>query len=292
MGEIAAVASLRKRITSSVPDQWVRPLRRIARFADQAIGLPLSPFRKGSIATFHVGRCGSTVLGGLLGQHPRIYWDSEVYYKQWALDGFRSSGFDSARFIRQQMWKARTRYYGFEFKILQDQHLAIIGMDLPAYTAQLIAEGVTHFIVLERRNYLKRMASQYVGSKTGIRQIERGSGPAVTPVRLDVASCGFGEMQNPKPLIDCLVEIDQAYRSLETLLAGRNVLRLTYEADILEHGPEVAYRKVCEFVGLEPVAVQVRNRRTNPFPLSEMLENFDEVAAVLRDTPFAWMLDD
>ena len=31
---------------------------------------------------FHPGRCGSTVLGNLLNQHPSIEWDGEIYEPQ------------------------------------------------------------------------------------------------------------------------------------------------------------------------------------------------------------------
>ena len=39
-------------------------------------------------------------------------------------------------------------------------------------------------------------------------------------------------------------------QEVETLLAGKNVLNLTYEDDI-EQDPQRAYHSICEFVDME-----------------------------------------
>jgi hypothetical protein len=57
------------------------------RLAEAAWRLPqrmllkplLERMRPGNVMMFHAGRSGSTVLGDLLGQHPRVFWDSEIF---------------------------------------------------------------------------------------------------------------------------------------------------------------------------------------------------------------------
>jgi hypothetical protein len=67
-------------------------------------------------------------------------------------------------------------------------------------------------------------------------------------------------------------------------------LHLSYEEDIVAD-PLRAYSRVCEFVGIEPAAPRVDLVRTNPFSYDAILDNVDEVRAVLKDTKYAWMLD-
>ena len=45
----------------------------------RALSHVLNPFRPGNILIIHIGRCGSTVLGKMLNEHPMIYWASELY---------------------------------------------------------------------------------------------------------------------------------------------------------------------------------------------------------------------
>ena len=77
-------------------------------------------------------------------------------------------------------------------------------------------------------------------------------------------------------------------QEVETLLAGKNVLNLTYEDDI-EQDPQKAYRSICEFVNMEATKASVNYNKTNPFPLKDIIENFAEVKAALHNTPYEWM---
>ena len=77
-------------------------------------------------------------------------------------------------------------------------------------------------------------------------------------------------------------------QEVETLLAGKNVLNLTYEDDI-EQDPQKAYRSICKFVNMEETNASVTLSKTNPFPLKDIIENFAEVKAALHNTPYEWM---
>lgn len=49
---------------------------------------------------------------------------------------------------------------------------------------------------------------------------------------------------------------------------------------------------MCRFLGIAPAPVGVRYARTNPFPLRELLLNYEDVASSLRPTEHAWMLEE
>jgi hypothetical protein len=66
---------------------------------------------------------------------------------------------------------------------------------------------------------------------------------------------------------------------------------LFYEDDI-QSDPTVAYCKVCHYLDIDPGEPSVSLERVNPHPIREVVENFDEVAALIADTPYAWMLED
>ncbi|PJF28066.1 MAG: hypothetical protein CUN53_01670 [Phototrophicales bacterium] len=51
------------------------------RLYNNTVGRLTAGRRLGIVAMLHLGRTGSTVLGDLLNQHPKILWDSEIYYR-------------------------------------------------------------------------------------------------------------------------------------------------------------------------------------------------------------------
>ena len=67
------------------------------------------------------------------------------------------------------------------------------------------------------------------------------------------------------------------------------MLQLTYEEHI-SIDPTVGYRAVCDFLGLQAPPVVMRLRKTNPFPLQDIVQNWDEVVDALSGTEYAWML--
>ena len=62
--------------------------RKIKKFIRAAIAPLLIPLtrilrrrNKNNVCIFHNGRCGSTVVGNLLGKHNKIHWDGQIYAK-------------------------------------------------------------------------------------------------------------------------------------------------------------------------------------------------------------------
>lgn len=281
--------------TSTAATKIAGGLRRIQRHVHPAWKvwrIPLSACCRGRIAMFHMGRCGSTVLGDLLNQHRHIFWDGEVYHRMY--DGtLRELRFtrDPVSVLRWRMRKSGRRFYGFETKFLARQHLVpgLINMDLPDYLEQLRRFDFSHIIVLRRTNSLRFLTSNLVAlarKQFHIAQVQKSK---LTRIRIDVDDVATGT--EARQIVDAFAEIDATYQRLLALLEQHHTLSLTYEDD-LQSDPRVAYHRVCEFIGIEPQSVSPRLGRTNPYPLSEVIENYDDVVRALVDTPYEWMLED
>ena len=64
---------------------------------------------------------------------------------------------------------------------------------------------------------------------------------------------------------------------------------MIYE-EAIEPSPQLAYGQICEALGLESEPVRVRLKRINPEPLAQLISNWEDIAALLAPTRFAWML--
>lgn len=243
----------------------------------------------GHIAMFHIGRCGSTVLAEMLKQHPKVHWDSEIYEPHGELFykyGVRANAGDPIGFLRQRMASASKPHYGCEVKPYQARLVELpMGKLIEAFDAL----GFRRFVLLGRRNSFRKIVSSLIAIATQRWHVPAGTAVPLTRLRLDVHS--VRTEYTDKPLLEFLRGYRDDMRDIETRLAGRQVLKLTYENDI-EADPTVAYRKVCDFLGFSPMPATIRLGRTTPFLLRDVLENYDEVAAALRGTEFEWMLED
>jgi hypothetical protein len=145
----------------------------------------------------------------------------------------------------------------------------------------------THYIILERRNYLRTIVSILSAYKSSV---WHHSGQAKLQ-KIEIPVEGFVLEYFTAPLLTHLEIFEDEFKQLYTLLDDVPLLRLTYEDDIADD-PYVGYRRTCEFIGVQSRDVSVRLSKVNPFPLRDMIINYDQVADALRDTRFAWMLDE
>lgn len=230
----------------------------------------------------HVGRSGSRVLASLLDQQPRVFWDGEIFepdHRIWR------PGRDPLSVLDRRRRLAGRRWYGFELKFF---HARLVGVPFPELVEGLFERGFERFVVLRRRNTLRKVVSSI--RLHAERRSHRRTGEATLKrFALDVGDVRID--RDRKPLVDYLEDYERQFERLDALLAGREVLRLTYEEDIAAD-PTRAYRRCCEFLDLAPRPVSVTYGRTNPFPLEEILLNWSEVEEALRGGPFEWMLRD
>lgn len=241
----------------------------------------------------HHGRCGSTVLASLLKQNPKIHWANELYmpvFMGWQL---RNNGVevvgemvgDPIRILKRSMTGALNKYYGFEVKPF---HLKHIGYTTKDYVEKLESLSFDHFIILERKNKLRSIVSSIIAHQhENMYHLDTNEKPKVKKAYVDIDEVRVDF--NAQPLIKYLEEYEEQMQHLRELLKEKNLLVLTYEEDI-QSDPVDAYSKICVFLNLKCSDVLINYGKTNPYPLREMIENFDEVQSELKGTSFEWML--
>lgn len=211
--------------------------------------------------------------------------DGEIYGgdpKKWT-PGHEKKPLD---YLREQAQAAGGRIYLFEMKFF---HAGVIGMKFEDFVHTLFEEGFRWFIVLKRRNFLRKVISSRIAFQSRTWHLPKEERVKHTRLTLDPDNVPIDLMS--QPLVAFLQSYQRDFEKLDALLAGRLVLRLTYEEDI-QDDPLVAYGRVCDFLGIERRPAVVRYGKTTPFPLKEILVNYAEIDRSLAGTPFHWMLED
>ncbi len=280
------------KITSITNNPW-----KVTRFIAghwRSLFSDIDKTRSVNIVMFHVGRCGSSVLGDLLDQHPQIYWDGEIYERliqsKEASIGktlFSKHGIaeNPIRYLARRMKRAGKKAYGFEVKFF---HLKYFNISMADYIGELKKNGYNHFIILERKNYLKTITSAIIAHETGKYHKGKTNKAEISRVKLDVENIKID--RGSRPLIEYLQDYRRSFEELRSLLGHSNVIELTYENDIYDD-PQIGYRRVCDSLAIGSFKKTVlRFGKTNPFKLEELIVNYDEVETCLIDTEFEWML--
>ena len=253
-----------------------------------------SLLRPGAVAMFHIGRCGSTVLADLLRQNKKIFWDGEIYqaHCNWLeskgiiLSPNSLRGQSPFELLQRHMRFSGARYYGFEIKFY---NLRCYGIGTQVFVDKIEKLGIDRFILLERRNYLRKIVSSVVAEKTGEYHLRISSNPKLVRVKIEIDELDLD--YDRKPLLDHLRGFRDDVLNFQRLMHGPGFLKLTYEDDIMDDPVKTSVR-VSKFLGVPPITGMIRYHRSTPFPLRDVVVNFREVEAALGGTEFAWMLND
>lgn len=260
-----------------------------ARGAQQAMYRLLhGPAQQTRVAMFHAGRCGSSVLVDLLNQHSEMRWANEIFENM--LPAFYNMSADKrakAR-IAAAIHPANSQYFGFETKYLPEQHLRpeLANKSLDDYLKLLTHFNFGHFILLDRKNHLRRAVSISIGQQTQ----QWHSDSPTTPNTITLQTENIISYGQAYSLLDFFDALDSGHKKAQDMLQKKKLLELCYEDDI-EHDPLVGYNKCCRFLGLTPVNVAVRLQRQNPKQLADILLNYEHVANLLTGTRHEWMLN-
>jgi hypothetical protein len=244
------------------------------------------------IAMFHIGRCGSTVVANLLAQHRNIFWANELYepiFKQWDRlnPNFTQPGVMPMlpiEYLKKSMSKSNA-IYGFEIK---PYHLRLIGMPFEEYLKEIEILGFRHFILLDRRNKLRKIISSVKAKGSGIYHLRKGSSPQFEKIKIPIDNIRIDN--ESKSLLRFINDYQRDVDLINEILKSKTFLRLTYEDDI-EDDPLKAYSAICEFIGVKTINPTISLSKTTPFPIRDLVENFDEVASCLSNSPHKWMLE-
>lgn len=258
-----------------------RELRFVLKRSRKSAGTTEAPR---SVVMIHIGRSGSTALGDLMDQHPDIFWDGEVWRDMVAAGLDQPiSGNDFHSFLEKRKRVAGGLIYGYEVKFF---HIGSLADSLEGQLEVLERLGPTEFIVLERKNYLRKVISSVKASRT-----TRWHQPAGSVAALEKLAISPDKLRidgKDTALLPLLRAYEEDFQNLRQCLTGRKHLWLTYEEDLAE-SPLRGYQKIADFLGIEPVPVKVQYGKTNPYPVKDVIENYEEVVASLEGTGFEWM---
>jgi hypothetical protein len=263
-------------------------------------------------------RTGSHMLAQALNSSPHITCFREVFngrldFVQFGVEGyddFRSADIalrknDPIRFLHERVFcrhPEEIRAVGFKFHY--GHH-----WDFPGLLDALVEDRDIKVLHLRRRNALRTLVSLKFAEKTGIwleaetkatranllkalrhpfkaagrvrRSLQRPDQPKARP-RPRVAV-------SPEELLEFTVQMNMRAKSFDELFQQHPSMTVFYE-DLVDQ-PETAYGRAQTFLGVEPASLTVTLRRQNPEPLRELIENYDELYAALKDTPVASLLD-
>lgn len=251
------------------------------------LGAPSAP--PTGVVIWHVGRCGSSVLGQCLSQHPAIQADNEIL-NRWMPQQRGEQPLPELELELQQVRRHRRKpVQVVEIKFLTAQHPGLFGLNAIELADRLSCYGWSRHVVLERSNLLRRMVSHCIGQQTQRLHLSV-SEPSPTPRPITIPLEAITVGMETRSLVDWLDVMTVAYQDLRQGLASRGgFLDLNYEQH-LQKDPLVGYRLICENLGLPALSARVGLQRTNPFPLKDLIVNYEELSALLTPTVHAWML--
>ena len=248
-----------------------------------------SIYRKTKVAMLHPGRCGSTVVGSLLNQHHLFYWSGEPFEKLMGKGPLKQEKVVDV--IKEREQETISKIYSFATKYPRGMHLSedCMNQSIPDYISLLTELGYKKFILITRRNHLKRVISILKGRQTGVWHSKVITEKAEV-IEIPIHDFEYGINQKSS-IIDYFQIMDNEVALVKDCIGGKPLIHIEYETDI-EEDPLEAYRKICEFVGIKSLSPVVKLKKTNPFPLKDMISNFDELKKYLEATPYAWMLNE
>lgn len=252
--------------------------RTSAEVTSRTMGLLTKPLRETNVAMFHIGRCGSTAVGVLLNQHPKIRWGGEIFAGLKRKYGRNSWVWeDPLRMIRLRTNIHVCRVFGAEIK---RKHFEDVNMEVNTIVNKLEKIGYKKYIILRRKNYLKREVSRLVGSEMKKWNFEEDVEPPAVSIPV--------ESINGKNIINHFREIDEFYEKIEKSISGKKLLKINYEEDIKE-SPKLAFEKIAEWLNLKKVETKVATKKINKKPIKKRISNFEEVRKALDKTEYKWM---
>jgi len=252
--------------------------RTSAEAVSRTMGLLTKPLRETNVTMFHIGRCGSTVVGMLLNQHPEIRWGGEIFASLKRKYGRNSWVWeDPLRMIRLRTNIHVCRVFGAEIK---RKHFEDVNMEVNTIVNKLEKIGYKKYILLRRKNYLKREVSRLVGSEMKKWNFEEDVEPPTVSIPV--------ESINGKNIINHFREIDEFYEKVEKNISDKKLLKINYEEDIKE-SPKLAFEKIAGWLNLRKVETKVATKKINKKPIKKRISNFEEVRKALDKTKYKWM---
>ena len=235
------------------------------------------------------GRSGSIFLTHCLSNHPQIFCPRGSVlghgYSVRTVMGSVSSRQGATRpLCLAAAWAAR----GY------DAAVAKVGYKPHVHVWGYMAERQAKIIHLTRENFVRVVVSRKV-YRLGIRNKEPSKIYSFKPVPMTRVKLGWPNF------LKALEQLEQMVTAMRAKIAatGLETLELTYEQLVGREGEEVArvnhstHFRICKFLDVDcTYYLYTRLRKVNPYPLSEIVKNWDEIRPKILDSKYAKFLED
>jgi LPS sulfotransferase NodH len=213
-----------------------------------------------------LGRSGSTHLQSLLDSHPDVRCFGELFSDRSPAGGpgfIHSSHQDPREFLEERLCGQGESAVGFK--------LPMNSIRAHPEAADLVqADRDFRVVRLSRSNHLAQFVSRRLQATTHVSHSLQG---------------GYGEAKvaiEPRRVLNALERMEADEADLDARASGKPTFRITYE----QLAEESDLQDLQRFLGVEPRPLRSWFERLRTRPLSEAVENWDELAAALRDTRF------
>ena len=260
----------------------------------------------------HEGRCGSSVLASIIDQHPAIVHFSEILTPgAWISHGFEHSGLEVRRDASEirlsdlneyidavsktaiAVEKPDQLYVSFEIKLNQLSRFCL-DCDLPSLLKELsrLSDDV-RFMFLARRNTLRRHISTLRCLYNGVSHTTD-----ITALNRDKVRIEAGETMRDwsydfekwHASITDVLEISETRRlAVRNFALAHDHLYMEYED--FEQDPLTGAGRIFDFLDIPRIQAQSSLMKTGDRPLSDLIENYEEVRDLLAKTRWEFMLD-
>lgn len=235
----------------------------------------------------HPGRCGSTVLGGIIGQHSKISWKGEVFTRPDLEKPTDANGNILWQdFLEDQRRQVSRPVLGVEIKTRQLLIRKIFGANLTESIENLEQASKWPVMFLKRRNHVVRLVSALEARQRSKHNFKMDDVPEDVRVRVEntVTDTAYG-IDNC-PISEWLEKVEGIEQQLETEIRGRGGLVLEYEDHIADN-PFDGASAIIRHIQQQPADAKVIHKRINPKKLSDRIENFSELESWLTPQQFA-----
>ena len=240
-------------------------------------------------------RTGTTLLRTSLSSHPRIVCHGEVFKlgkKPYALPGgyWAFTRVDSAHrlqaafFPRHACRNFLAELYGHRecsaigFKLMLDQ------CEARPYLWPLVLQHQVKTILVTRRNLLKTLVSRQTAASTGVYHVS-----ATLPAKSAVANWAARPVRiEAATVIRDLDAIAEESLEWRRRLENLEFMELVYEEYV--HDQPHWNARVLEFLRVPAQALKSDLKKVNPDVLRDLVTNYDEIADVLRKSPYSFCL--
>jgi LPS sulfotransferase NodH len=214
-------------------------------------------------------RTGSNFLLGGLKSSPAI----RVYHEIFASHNRKvGENFDKILSTIYQYESKSTRMVGFKvfYNHLTDEEWK-----------KLVAHKDLKIIHLTRRNRLRTVISLEIAFKTG-QWTKSGHAGSQEEKRITL---------HPGKLLQRLQQIEEGELLTRNRYCDRQILEVVYEEMV--ESPNDVFAEVAAYLGMNGIDPdKIRLKKQNPESLEQLIVNYNEIEAVLKNTPYAEYLDD